>query len=254
MISIDSHVHIYSKAEVDNFLETVTKNIDHSARGSRVLFLTESQGLNFFKEFTSNVYNWNFKSNKDKISLTAISPAQEKIVILNGKQLTTKENLEVLSVGCSEAANYLSLQDTVNEILNKGGIPIIPWGFGKWWGTRGKILNDFLLNTDLTCFFLGDNSGRPNFLPYPVQFKIAAEKGIKILPGSDPLPIPGDYKRAGSYGFILDEELNEEKPAEHIKQLLFSLKNNPEYFGKRNSSFSFFKRQALLRFHKIRVK
>lgn len=250
MIYIDSHIHLYSKAEVDTFLGTILKNIDHSVPGSRVLFLTESQGLNFFNEFTSNEYQWNFKINKEKISLTATSPSQEKIVILKGKQLTTKENLEVLSVGCSEVENYLTLQSTVTEILNKGGIPIIPWGFGKWWGTRGKLLNDFLLTTEHNCFFLGDNSGRPKFLPYPVQFKIAAKKGIKILPGSDPLPIPNDYKLAGTYGFILDEELNEDSPAEHIKQLLFSLKNNPEYFGKRNSSFDFFKRQVLLRFHK----
>jgi len=259
MIFIDSHVHIYEPNTAD-FLTATARNFEANAKSFnatvlkyQVIILMDPIGLNTFTLLSkSNMLaaGWEVQRTKEENSLIAESSAYGKIVIIQGKQLVTKENLEVLAIGSSETRNYLSLENTIVEILRKGGIPVIPWGFGKWWGKRGRTLNDFITKTDSGCYFLGDNGGRPAFLSRPEQFDIAASKGIKILPGSDPLPIPDDYKRAATYGFILEDQLYEDYPAEHIKSLLFSLKSNPPFFGTLCKPGDFLRRQVLLRLNK----
>ena len=51
---------------------------------------------------------------------------------------------------------------------------------------------------------LGDNGGRPWFWTSVPQFDLAAELGMRVLPGSDPLPVPGDEARIGSYAFEIE--------------------------------------------------
>ncbi len=48
-------------------------------------------------------------------------------------------------------------------------------------------------------------------LPNPTQFNLAEANGMKILPGSDPLPFPQEAKRPMSYGFIANIDFDESK-------------------------------------------
>ena len=138
-----------------------------------------------------------------------------------GRQIVTKEKLEVLALTTDRPFEEgTPIQDTLESVLSVGGIPVIPWGFGKWWGKRGKILTDLLQSQTAPGFSLGDNSGRPGFLPYPSQFEQAQKKGIRILPGSDPLPFPTEYWRPCSVGFAVTGKLHDETPATDLRAIL----------------------------------
>lgn len=48
---------------------------------------------------------------------------------------------------------------------------------------------------------LGDNRERPWCWYRVPQFEMAAERGMRVLAGTDPLPLKGEERRVGSYGF-----------------------------------------------------
>lgn len=261
MILIDSHVHIYSNFDLKVFFDSAARNlIKYTPESTRikdldgVLFLTESDKLHYFsklKDKEITISNWSFLNTCEENSFIMISGQGLKLVIIKGQQINTREKLEVLSVGTRGIGNDNELEYTILTILKSGGLPVIPWGFGKWWGKRGDILTKLLMNSNLSCIFLGDNGGRTKFLPYPTQFLIASRKGIKILPGSDPLPIRNDVRRVGSYGFVLEGMIDRDYPARYIISRLVNMKNNPSNFGALSTATDFFERQAILRIKKL---
>ena len=89
---------------------------------------------------------------------------------------------------------------------------VLPWGFGKWTFGRGAIINSFLESKEHPELFLGDNSGRPDFLPKSHLFAKAREKGIRVLPGSDSLPFNWEKIKPGSFGFMLSQPIGIETP------------------------------------------
>jgi hypothetical protein len=132
--------------------------------------------------------------------------AGTRAVFLRGQQLVTAEGLEVLAFGMDgEIAQGASLARTLEGIRSRGGWATIAWGVGKWLGRRGKLVTEAILaeaaSRDVA---LGDNAGRPRIWSFVPQFHVAAELGMPILPGSDPLRIPGDEARIASYGFEIE--------------------------------------------------
>ena len=97
-----------------------------------------------------------------------------------------------------------SLIETLQDIENEGAISIIPWGFGKWLGRRGRIVKQLILSHESPKFLLGDNGGRPHVGEPPI-FKLARAHGIPVLPGSDPLSFRSQEKNAGRCGIIVKE-------------------------------------------------
>ena len=69
---------------------------------------------------------------------------------------------------------------------------------------------------------MGDNGNRLRFSPTPPLFHLAARRGIRDLPGSDPLPFPGEAKRVGRYGFVVRGEISRTTPARDLKMMLES--------------------------------
>lgn len=112
------------------------------------------------------------------------------------------------------------MRETIEAVRSCDAIPVLPWSFGKWWGNRGKILSDLLPSQPAKDIFLGDNSNRPGFLPYPFQFQQAEQLGIRILPGSDPFPFPSEYWRPCSAGFSITGIVRDRNPAEDRKGML----------------------------------
>jgi hypothetical protein len=98
--------------------------------------------------------------------------------------------------------------------------------------------------------FLGDNGGRSSLLPYPTQFNLAETNGMKILPGSDPLPFPQEAKRPMSYGFISNINFDETKPWESVKKSLLGTDLKIEKFGNLTSVPMFIKTQIAMQIKK----
>lgn len=237
-ILADAHVHIYPCFDLSSFLESAFLNFKTAAevggypdRWVGLLFLTEARHDNVFKELyeisnspsnaIEGLHPWKILKTQEDRSLYAQSSEGRGIYLIAGHQIVTAENLEVLALATREKIQEgMPLEVTVREVMNQGGIPVVPWGFGKWFGRRGKHLDHLLNSQKQPTLFLGDNSGRPTFWSEPPLFKKAITRGMRILPGSDPLPFASQVSRAGKFGFALAGTLDPTQPAASIQTLL----------------------------------
>jgi hypothetical protein len=233
-VLIDSHVHIYSCFDLQVFLSSALRNFQGHTEDSQCAFcllLTEARTDHYFHlltqitqgERSANLMpvGWQIKTTEESCSLYASTNNHEGVFIIAGSQIITAENLEVLALLTTQRfVDGKPLETAIQEIVAGGGIPVVPWGFGKWMGFRGKVVAKFLEQTRLPLIFLGDNSGRPIFWSEPHFFKQARQRGLQILPGTDPLPFALEARRPGSFGFSIQGILDPKKPAHSIRQLL----------------------------------
>lgn len=233
---LDTHVHFYPCFEINTFFNSAYDHFQTAIKQHGLhrdslgcLFLTEKSNENFFHLFKSLTNDrWQFYPTEEEDSLIVIDE-HRTILLIAGRQIVTKEKLEVLALGTSA---YIkegnSLYDTIQTVEQQGAVPVIPWGFGKWWGKRGKIIKEILSSQ----IFLGDNGGRPRWGTDPTLFRIASSKGIPILPGSDPLPFKSQERNTGRCGVIVDGEIDLKRPGEGIKKMVRSLRTQPKTYGK----------------------
>jgi hypothetical protein len=117
-------------------------------------------------------------------------------------------------------------------------------------GKRGTVLNRLIKSAKSPDFFLGDNGNRPFFLTDPAQFKLAQNKNIRNLPGSDPLPLPSEVNKPGSLGFSISERLDKSYPTVQLKEFILKKPLELSIFGKPVGLCGFIKNQFLLEFKK----
>ena len=173
------------------------------------------------------------------------------LIVVAGRQIVTADDLEVLALGTSaEFADGGSLKETVGYVRAHRAIPVIPWGFGKWLGKRGRTLMQFLNTDDSKELFLGDNSGRLRYGKQPGLFKVASSRGMRILPGSDPLPFKSQMRFPGRYGLALSGEIDLNKPAEGLKELLSERATQLRRFGGCSGILSFCYYQLAMQLNK----
>jgi hypothetical protein len=265
MIIVDSHVHFYSCFNESHFLESAYKNFSVEAqrlgvgRFAGFLLLTEGNQENWFSTLHQGCDNfdsseslssnaWTFQPTKEKYCLKAKGSNGERLFLVSGRQIVTAEKLEVLALFTNRKfKNGIPLVELVKDLNRYGEIVVIPWGTGKWLGKRGQFLKEFVVNQTGLNFFMGDNGGRPFFWPEPGHFKIARQKKIPILRGSDPLPLAAEAKRPGSFGFSIPGTLSEETPAKDLKEILITQELDIENYGKFEGGVRFFLNQVLLR-------
>lgn len=172
----------------------------------------------------------------------------ESVLVIAGRQIATREGIEVLALaGDANVPDGLPFGETLHRVRVSGALPVLPWGFGKWWGRRGKLVAGALARRGSALLFLGDNAGRPTAGNEPPLFREARDQGVPVLPGSDPLPLPWHAGRAGSYGFVLEAGLGVETPAGDLRRHMRELRESPRFFGRRVGLRSFLRDQAALR-------
>lgn len=267
MIFVDAHVHIYDCFNIDLLLDSALNNFQEVAKQhaimhqplSYVLLLTKGKKESWFQDLSATLdanrqckitEKWSAVDKGDENSLLIFRNdfPEKEIHVVAGHQVVTIENIEVLALFMKQdLTNGLSLYETVARVKQSGGIPVLPWGAGKWFGKRGKIIKKFLLNHELGNLFLGDNGGRPRFWPTPNLFNLAEETGAVVLPGSDPLPLPGEASRVGHFGFFLQENgLDVDSPTKCLKNALLSPKVTISPFGCLQKNRLFFLNQFRL--------
>jgi hypothetical protein len=134
-----------------------------------------------------------------------VSRGARQLMLIAGRQVVSREGLEVLLLGTRVAlVDRLPVRAVLAEGERAGALRVVPWGVGKWFFGRGGLLDELIdAARPGEGFFLGDSSGRPFFWGRPRQFDRAARRGIRVLPGTDPLPFPSEVTRPGSFGFRL---------------------------------------------------
>ena len=248
--AVDGHVHIHPDADVGALLAAVVRNVARLAGegAAPCVLLTEIAGVDAFAEMRDgrrDVPGWTFDWNsRDPAALLAWRGA-DRLHIVAGRQLVTSERLEVLALAtCDRFPDGQPLEETI-AALRAARVPaVLPWGLGKWFGRRGRLVADRMAREE-PGLMLGDNKGRPRGWPTPGIFR--GERRRIVLPGSDPLPIPGSEATAGSFGFLLEGELAPDRPAADLARRLCQLETQPPIFGTRLGPVAAARAQLALR-------
>lgn len=235
---VDSHCHLHNIGDLPTLLAHAAKQFSKTASKNDIsddwygiLILTDGSKSTTFRHIQYMIQSspdkmfsseqWSLKLTGEDASIVAENKEGFSIFLCAGQQIVTKEKLEVLSLlNTTRVADGRSLDHTIKEVTEQGGLPTLPWAVGKWLGKRGKIISDLVLNHTASPLFLGDNSGRPKLWNHVPQFSLAKQCKIPILRGTDPLPVKKQKKWGGDFGFIISGEIDINKPAESLRHLL----------------------------------
>ena len=256
---VDSHVHYYPCFDKYSLLAGAAGNFASAASRLGIanpvgmLIFVENRGSRDLTRLVTEVREdkaspWTVSATNEASSVTVHREGAPRLVLLPGRQIKTAEALEVLAIDCSaDIPDGKPVRDTLKMVYAAGSLVVVPWGFGKWLFGRGRLVSDLVQEEAPGRFFLGDNGGRPSPSPRPRQFHLAVNRGMGVLPGTDPLPIPGEEVRAGAYGFIVPEMIDQGRPGESLRRYLENPATSLTPYGKGSSWLACLRRQVLLR-------
>jgi hypothetical protein len=258
-ILLDAHVHLHQCFDPAGFLDNARANFRVAAQRTGVsasigcLWLTDPPEERSFRRLRRGIGNgridrWSLSKTTEPTSLVAHHESGDTLLLLAGRQISTRERLEVLALGSDlDVPSGRSLGDTIAGVRESGAIAVIPWGFGKWWFRRGRLLAATLATSPAGGLFVGDNAGRPRVIPRPPLFELAASRGVYNIPGSDPLPLRWEIRKPGRLGCVLEGPLDLSRPAECLIRTLHGLRTQPTLFGRPESLPGFARSQVGLR-------
>lgn len=275
MLLIDAHVHVYRCFDLDLFIRSAVANFQKAARGlgaaadhAGAIVLTDWFKQDWFHDFQRcagdldlrrrlGLSAWRFEQTQEPDSLVVHGQGGELLLLLAGKKIISAENLEVLALGTTHRfQDGLSLAATLETIARAPGspIPVVPWAVGKWLGPRGRVLAEVLQSAPAP-FYLCDNGNRPEFWGRPRHFDLAAQMGIPLLAGSDPLHFPSEANRAGRFGFVLPGKFTDGHPSRELKEALTKAAAGAiSLYGPLESAWRFLRNQAAMQVFKKKWK
>jgi hypothetical protein len=235
MVLVDAHVHVHECFDVARVFDAAAANF--AAAGASlpsydaVLCLVASRGERFLDDVrtgrTGRAWRgthglWEAEHGCEPETLV-VRCGSTGLTLIAGRQLVTRERLEVLAIGTNAPLlDGEPIETTLAAVRDAGAAAVLPWGVGKWLGARGAIIKRLLADPEWQHVFLGDNGNRLELGPDPAPFAAARRAGRAVLPGSDPLPLPGEEARVGAYGFAVDVALDPLRPAAALLALLES--------------------------------
>jgi hypothetical protein len=260
---IDAHVHCHGCFAPAAFLDKAAAGVTAAARGLGLagapigwLLFAEMRGDHYFDALRAGraePAGWMLASTLEDTSLIARRRDSQTMILVAGRQLTTQEGLEVLALGSNAPLpDGEDLPTTVDRVRADGAVAVLPWGFGKWRGRRGRAITRYLATMERAGVFLGDNAGRPALLPPPPQFAQGAGQGLFVLPGSDPLPWPAEAGSVARYGFVLEGAVDARRPTAGLLRLLVELRQQPAFFGRRDGLATCLAKQLAMQWRKHR--
>ncbi len=255
---IDGHVHLYPVFDLLKAVENGLENLFLNAKKKNInlndevpiWLLVERSDTNFFDELSNSPEKYNqgeikLVKAKDNLTIKVEKEKETILYILAGRQLVTKENLEVLSLvsDFNVPDKEKPMDEIIQLIRDAGGIPALNWAPGKWFGSRGKIINEQIEKQSPENIYIGETTMRPTVWLKPKLIKKAENRGFRVMAGSDPLPFRGEEKEIGSFGFKIEGEFDPENPAQSMRNIFSDPTKKLTLIGKRNNVFKFSKRQ-----------
>lgn len=253
---VDAHVHIHALFPLESFLDGALKNFRAVAErlgltATGYLILAEMAGSHWFREAPGTIGAWTLAGTGEEHSLVARRSAGESVVLVAGRQIATRERLEVLALGRdADIPDELPLEEALRRVRDSGALPVLPWGFGKWAGRRGALVAATLARPGGELY-LGDNSNRLQLAGMPRLLREAGERGVLVLPGTDPLPFPSHAGRAGSFGFVLEGAVDPLRPAADLLRRVRTLREQPRTYGRGETLPRFLRAQAGLQLRQV---
>ena len=234
----DAHVHIHACYAPDELLDNAYANLSRCGAGEHAganqalfLLITERAQDDYFGGLRAlalkhdsprrcPLRRWRVAPTSEDVSVLARDD-QRQLFIIGGRQIACREGLEVLVIGTTRRfRDGAPIRDVLGETDALGVPRVIPWGPGKWFFGRGRLLRELVREFRKPTLFLGDAGGRPGFWRYPAEFAHAARLGVRDLPGTDPLPFPHDVQKVGRMGFRLTLDLEAARPAASLLHAL----------------------------------
>lgn len=240
---LDTHLHLYPCYTLSLAFECFLNNTaSYGVEVSRVACLAERHDCNFFESIAQG------HTRLEGFSLQGVLPGELRIrrtrdqmemSLLPGRQIISRENIEILALGCTELIDDgQPALDVIYQINRLGHVPVLPWSPGKWFGERGKLILRLITEFQAGDLLIGDTPLRPYGWSLPRLMKHAQSLGFGIVAGSDPLPFSGEERWLGAYHSVIQTD----KPYT-ADTLLHALKSATEPVqalsaGKRSNVFS----------------
>jgi hypothetical protein len=225
---LDGHIHLYPGYDWRVAIRALVENLGKLAGDDAVLIglLAEGAGYGFFREVRSNPGKFStdslsLEASPDPGALVVKLDRQIKAYLICGRQVVTAERLEVLAIGTDvDIPDGQPVKQTLEFLKATGAVAVLSWSPGKWFFARGRIVRNLLEAMAAGSFFLGDTALRPLGWPYPSLMAMGRRLGYKVMGGSDPLPLPGEERRIGTYGVCVRAMFDPGAPAESVRRMM----------------------------------
>jgi hypothetical protein len=238
-VAADGHVHVYPAYDIKAVFRHLIQNLDRLVRAAgcaepetmgqgihKLAFLAESREHDFFSRLQdqdkSIVGNGlEVLSGPSPVCVTVGLREVGQVCLVAGRQIVTSERLEILGLAMrAKIRDGLPARDVIQKVVEAGGIPVLAWSPGKWLFARGRLVRALIESDQAKVLCLGDTTLRPTLWPEPRLMRLARERGLAVIPGSDPLPFAGEERYAGTYGFIYQGAFDVAQPAASIGRML----------------------------------
>lgn len=253
---VDAHVHFHRMEYVEPALDAAVSNFSEVTvrRGPLLgtLLLAESANERVFEALLDGncLEHWRFSRVEGEPQSLIAESNNSRVAVICGRQIRCESGLEVLALGTtSHFPSDAPLSDAIRLVRASGALAVLPWGFGKWSGSRGRIIRDALDDSDGSKLFVGDNGGRIAALGEPALLRVARRKGFRVIPGSDPFPFGRDCERVGRFGFFADIAPDPRKPWAPLRHWLESYPESPQPYGHGLGPFRFICNQLRIQLH-----
>ncbi|MCX6992788.1 MAG: hypothetical protein NT011_06550 [Kiritimatiellaeota bacterium] len=239
IVAADGHVHVYPAYDIKAMFCHLIQNLDRLAGAAdcvesgtigngihKLAFLAESREHDFFgrlkdrdKAIVAN--GLEITSGPDPVCVTVGLRGVGRVGLVAGRQIVTRERLEILGLAmCVKIPDGLPAIEVIQRVVEAGGIPVLAWSPGKWLFARGRLVRDLIASDQGRVLRLGDTTLRPTLWPESRLMQLARERGMAVIPGSDPLPFAGEERYAGTYGFIYQGAFDVSQSAASIGRML----------------------------------
>lgn len=259
---VDAHVHIYDCYDLDALFDSATDNLGRAAQKRGVapkkrecmLLLTETVNDHYFDALAGGRLQpkrWRVQPTAEPAVLKLTHADRPTVWLVAGRQIATREDLEVLALGTVQRfPDGEPINESLAKVDNAAAVTALPWGFGKWWGRRGTIIRQLMTAARNRPLYGGDNGGRLSLSVRPDLLKFGEQRGHKVLPGTDPLPFPGQEARVGTFGMILEDWEPTDRPLERLTARLAALQDSPVGFGSLTGLVPFVRLQIAMQMRK----
>lgn len=228
---IDAHVHVHAAGEAPGLLRAAAANFARAAQRLQspdwtgVLLLAEMKQAAWFEQMAAGgqeLDGWSVQPDRDDELVLRARNREHELLVMAGRQVATREGIEVLTLATrARCPDGLTLEETLHRSHQANALSVLPWGAGKWLGRRGELVREALAKQSPPVW-AGDSAARPGFWPAEAEFKPALSRGRPLINGTDPLPLAGEVRRAGSFGCWLQEAPPARRPGLWLRERLRS--------------------------------